>query len=179
MVLWYGIKLMRQNFDMAVERPLLSRFSSEINYNYCTSIAHWYMSLPTLEYPDRSSETPPPGNSTLRKKGQFQQWISWQEELFMYSVAPIYGVEKMLELVVSRIAATLGQGARHSTAITASLDAWLLDTQHVTKGQMNTRGQAERRNTAEWTSKETERRMDNIIMETGWGWLLPQQTQGT
>jgi len=64
---------MRQNFDMAVERPLLSRFSSEINYNYCTSIAHWYLSLPTLEYPDRSSETPPPGNSTLRKKGQFQQ----------------------------------------------------------------------------------------------------------
>jgi len=41
----------------------------------------------------------------------------------MHSVAPIYGVEKMLELVVSRIAATLGQGARHSTAITASLDA--------------------------------------------------------
>lgn len=88
----------------------------------------------------------------------------------MYSVVPIYGVEKMLELVFSRIAATLGQGARHSTAITVS---------HVTKGQMNTRGQADRRNTAEWTSKETERRMDSIIMDTGWGRLLTQQTQGT
>jgi len=57
---------MRQNFDKAIERPLFSRFSTEINY--CTCIAHWYTSLPTLEYPDCSSEAPPPGNSTLRKK---------------------------------------------------------------------------------------------------------------